>query len=274
MFSARKMSHQAAPEFPAVLAAGDGQADRARDLARRLQLPLLAVGAEFTAMPAGKVVLLVEPRGLALQHTGMGAPGTVRVEFEGGDMLHRRRTGGARLLGKAVGYGKKTVLQVLDATAGLGRDAFLLADIGCRVRLCEREPLLAELLRDALDCAVLALDPQLRAAAQRLQLYVSDSTALDEGQLDGLDVIYLDPMFPQRSKSAAVKKEMAVFQALLPHTVPSDADRLLAWALQQDVARIVVKRPLRASHLGAVLPSHSVAGKTVRFDVHVRRKLA
>jgi len=274
MFAVRKMVHQAAPEFSAVLAAGDGQADRARDLARRLQLPLLPVGAKLTALPAGKVLLLVEPDGLALQYTGMGAPGPVRVEFGGGDMLHRRRTGGARLLGKAVGYGKKPVLHVLDATAGLGRDAFMLADIGCRVRLCERELLLSELLRDALDCAALARDPQLRAAVQRLQLFVSDSTALNAGQLSGLDVIYLDPMFPQRSKSAAVKKEMALFQALLQHTVPSDADRLLSWALQQDVARIVVKRPLRAPHLGAVLPSHSVAGKTVRFDVYVRRKLA
>lgn len=260
-------------EFPAVLAAGGAQAERARDLARRLQVPLLAPGADPSTLPRGEVVLLVVRDGLSLQLTGVGAPGPVRVDFDGGGMRYRRRTGGAHLLRKAVGWGKKPDLRVLDATAGLGRDAFLLADIGCQVILCEREPLLGALLQDALESALRSAEPMLQAIVQRLQLCVRDATSLCASQLGGMDVIYLDPMFPPRAKSAAVKKEMALFQSLFQHDSPGDADTLLSWALQQDVARIVVKRPLRAPDLGAISPSHRIAGKTVRFDVYVRRKL-
>ena len=51
-----------------------------------------------------------------------------------------------------------------------------------------------------------------------------------------------------------------------------DAEGLWAWAWAQPVERIVVKRPLRAPVLGAQRPSHSLSGKSVRFDVFVRKK--
>ena len=86
------------------------------------------------------------------------------------------------------------------------------------------------------------------------------------------DVIYLDPMFPGRDKSAAVKKEMALFQRLLEGTV-DDAAELLTWALEQPVSRVVIKRPLRAAELGGRAASHCIRGKAVRYDVHVLKKL-
>ena len=86
------------------------------------------------------------------------------------------------------------------------------------------------------------------------------------------DVIYLDPMFGQRDRSAAVKKEMATFQLLLEGE-PEDGADLLAWALTQDVARVVVKRSPKATALGGIKPSHVIQGKAVRYDVHVRRSL-
>ena len=102
----------------------------------------------------------------------------------------------------------------------------------------------------------------------------SSDLSLAESFLAGVDVICLDPMFPQRDKSAAVKKEMVLFQALLETDAsPDAADQLLAWALLQDVARVVVKRPVRAPHLGETQPSHAVSGKAVRFDVYVKRAL-
>ena len=86
----------------------------------------------------------------------------------------------------------------------------------------------------------------------------------------GVDVIYLDPMFPARGKSASVKKEMALFQALLDGGEPSSgADELLLWALSRDVARVVVKRPRHAENLAGRRPSHVLAGKAVRYDVYV-----
>ena len=87
-------------------------------------------------------------------------------------------------------------------------------------------------------------------------------------------MIYLDPMFEPRDKYAAVKKDMALLQRLLENSpVQSDAGQLLDWALQQPVARVVVKRPIRALSLGERTPSHSIAGRAVRYDVHVLRSL-
>jgi 16S rRNA (guanine1516-N2)-methyltransferase len=81
-------------------------------------------------------------------------------------------------------------------------------------------------------------------------------------------------MFPPRDKSAAVKKEMALFQALLDNrAIAQDQEALLGWALDQDVARVVVKRAPRAPALGGRKPAHSVAGKAVRYDVFVLRGL-
>jgi 16S rRNA (guanine1516-N2)-methyltransferase len=83
-------------------------------------------------------------------------------------------------------------------------------------------------------------------------------------------------MFPPRDKSAAVKKEMAMFQDILHResaAADADADALLQWALRQDVARVIVKRPVRAAPLSQQSPSHSINGKAVRYDVYVLRKL-
>jgi 16S rRNA (guanine1516-N2)-methyltransferase len=81
-------------------------------------------------------------------------------------------------------------------------------------------------------------------------------------------------MFPARTKTAAVKKEMALFQLLLEHSANAqDADELLLWALRQDTARVVVKRPAKAPQLAGIAPSHAISGKSVRYDIYVQRKL-
>ena len=68
--------------------------------------------------------------------------GAVYVDFVGGTMAHRRKFGGGRgeAVAKAVGIKGSALPTVIDATAGLGRDAFVLAAIGCQVRLVERHP--------------------------------------------------------------------------------------------------------------------------------------
>jgi 16S rRNA (guanine1516-N2)-methyltransferase len=78
-------------------------------------------------------------------------------------------------------------------------------------------------------------------------------------------------MFPDRDKRARVKKEMALFHDLLG--AGDDADELLKWALQQDVARVVVKRPPKAPELAGRKPSHIISGKAVRYDVYVMHGL-
>lgn len=245
----------------------------AAELAQRFDLPLLAVNQPATCDDA-ETVLLVDGAQRSLRHTGKGAPGPVTVDFGSAGWRHRRRAGHFELISKAVGQDKKRQLLVLDATAGLGTDAFVLADLGCEVLLCERHPVIAELLRAGLQGAADSADARLRETAARMRLHGGDARFTPIPRLQEVEVIYLDPMFPPRDKSAAVKKEMALFQQLLAHdNHAQDAVALLHWALQQGAARVVVKRPGRAPHLAAMAPSHSINGKAVRYDVYVRRAL-
>ena len=258
----------------ALLAATAEDDESATELAHRLSLPLLPTGTDPAVNAQVEAVLVVRSGSVFLQQTGRAAPGPVAAEFGGTAMRHRRRSGHNELLGRAVGVGKKPQLRVLDATAGLGRDSFVLADLGCDVILCERNPVIAEILRAGMDTAVAVSDRWLDDVMGRMQLCPGDARDMPGSRLRGVDVIYLDPMFPPRDKSAAVKKEMALFQLLLDKAAGGqDANELLLWALQQDVARVVVKRPPRAPNLAQRQPSHCISGKAVRYDVYVRRKL-
>jgi len=188
----------------------------------------------------------------------------VWVNVTEGPMARRVRT--ARRtdpLPRAVGMHRRRVERVVDATAGLGRDALVLAHLGCTVTALERVPALCALLHNAVEESEADVEVVRAEAAPWLRERA--------GTPEAPEVVYLDPMFPQRDKSAAVKKEMALLQALLGPE--EDADVLLDWALAQDVARVVVKRPPRAPELGAVKPSHCISGKAVRYDVHVLRGL-
>jgi 16S rRNA (guanine1516-N2)-methyltransferase len=267
----------------------------AATLARQLDLPLAEIGTDPEACGLVDLLLLVSATGLALQltrrglgggataaggksgrrPTGQTLPGPVRVDFGSAHMRHRRRSGHNELLGRAVGVSATRSPHVLDATAGLGRDSFVLADMGCTVTLCEREPVIAAMLDRGLLAAQASADDWLVRAASGMSLVAKDARELTPAQLASTGVIYLDPMFPPRDKSAAVKKEMALFHILLDgRSTDQDADGLLLWAIEQDVARVVAKRASRAPFLAGRKPSHSVEGKAVRFDVYVRRALA
>ena len=268
------MSTQTRQAELGLLAATTGDDAEAARLAQRLGLPQLPTGTEPGNCEEVAAVLVVCDGALLLQQTGRAAPGPVMVDFGSTAMRHRRSSGHNELLGRAAGLGKKPQLRVLDATAGLGRDSFVLADLGCEVLLCEREPVIVELLRSGLRAAAAHGDQWLLGVLSRMRLLPGDARELAAASLQGLDVIYLDPMFPQRGKSAAVKKEMALFQLLLERAADQqDPDALLLWALRQDVARVVVKRPPKAPNLAQQKPSHCISGKAVRYDVYVNRKL-
>lgn len=237
-------------------------------LSERLELPLLSGAESAKNCTACGAILQVGPQPLALQLTGPRAPGPVRVDFGAARMRHRRAAGHNELLGRAVGIGRKTPLCVLDATAGLGRDAFVLADLGAEVWFCERHPVIAAMLRSGLENATAREDSWPASVVRRMRLVEGEACELGGDIVgQGIDVIYLDPMFPPRDKRAAVKKEMTVFQLLLG-AGDNHADALLDWALRQPVARVVVKRPGKAAPLAGRKPSHELAAKSVRFDVY------
>lgn len=195
--------------------------------------------------------------------------GAVKVDFTSDALTFRRLHGGGKKesIARAIGLKGQNSLQVLDATAGLGRDAFVLASLGCAVTMIERSPVVAALLQDGLDRA--ALDQELSAwLPKRMQLYHGIATELlNNWQGTRPDVVYLDPMFPHRKKSAAVKKEMRLFQQLLGPD--EDADLLLKPALALAKKRVVVKRPSGAPFLGDKKPDIELLGKANRFDVYL-----
>lgn len=197
----------------------------------------------------------------------------IAVDFVSGAVAHRRKFGGGRgqSIAKAVGLKQGVTPTVVDGTAGLGRDAFVLASLGCKVIMVERHPVVAALLEDGLRRAYQDADigPWMQA---RMSLFHGSSlnALADAANTSGteIDVVYLDPMYPHREKSALVKKEMRVFQSLVGADL--DADGLLAPAMALATKRVVVKRPDYAEDLGGVKPSSVIATKKNRFDVYVK----
>lgn len=261
--------------------------DRSLALAKQLSLPLCSPTPDenITTNTAGSCssfdfILQYEtykgddlPR-LVLSDTQNNLGGSISIDFVGGKSGHRRRFGGGRgqPLAKAVGLKGHTNPTVIDATAGLGRDAFVLACLGAHVTLIERSPILAALLADGLDRA--RLDHEISSVATEHMSLVNADTIewLDNLPIEQLpDVIYLDPMYPHRSKSAMVKKEMRYLREIVGSD--EDASQLLYTALRSARRRVVVKRPRTAPIIGGTLldnrkPSGTVESKNTRYDIY------
>jgi 16S rRNA (guanine1516-N2)-methyltransferase len=256
-----------------VSAAAVADQSLARELAAVLAVPLLDVGVKASRLEPGAVLLTIDAGVPGIRLTGRGSPGAVSVDFVADKALAaRRRAGHNELLGRAVGWKAARSPSVLDTTGGFGRDAFLLADLGCSVLLCERQPLMARLLEAALVRAASSGEPWLADVCARMQLHRGDARELPGQQIGSRDVIYLDPMFPL-DRRAAPGKEMQVLHQLLAAqggAGEDDGSGLFAWALEQPVARVVVKRPRRAATLPGPAPGHSLQGRSVRFDVYPR----
>ena len=200
-----------------------------------------------------------DERGLALVGEGM----ELRGDFS--QLLPRIRKDrlAGELLVRAAKVRGCTEPWAIDATAGLGEDSFLLAAAGFRVSMYESDPIIAALARDAITRA--QADPDLADIARRMELFEEDSIEAMAHLGDTPDVIYLDPMFPERRKSAAVKKK---FQLIHHLEAPCQNEgALLAAAISAGPRKVVVKRPAKGPHLAGVKPSHSLAGKAVRYDV-------
>lgn len=242
----------AAPEIPAA---------QAEELARELGIPYVET------QPAGGPLLCQQGERLEFRIMGDSElTGALWVDFDSADARRRSLRPGSELLIQAakIRQMKKNPL-LIDATAGLGRDAFLLATHGFRVQMIEINPVVAALLADGLDRA--GRLPHLQMIAGRIQLRRGNSleifVALDERP----DVIYLDPMFPERTKSAKVKQNLRLLQYLDDHAIAPE--ELLHAALAVDARKVVVKRPLKGPPLAGRTPSYTLKGKAIRFDVYL-----
>lgn len=236
-------------------------------LAAETQNVLGDIDIQWLDEPGAGLYLRVDEGCLGLVDGRLPQQRPVVVEFAAGKARHRQLYGGGRsqAIAKAVGLHQRAQLDVIDATAGLGQDAFVLASLGARVRLLERHPWVHLLLSDGLArgraWGVEALDQmQLLPLAQSLVT------------LPAAEVVYLDPMFPEGPRKAAVKKPMALFQQLVG--ADEDADALLAPALDRARLRVVVKRPRLAPMLAGQAPNYALTGKSNRFDIYALRSIS
>ncbi len=245
-------------------------------VANLLQLPL--VNRILTDIDFSLSVLHEEGALLSLTNLLAGDQAPINVNFSSGASTHRREQGGGKnqALGKAVGLNKKPSdepVTVIDATAGLAKDAFVLATLGCIVKMVERSPVVGVLLQDGLNRGL--ADFEIQHLVENMSLVVASSIDYmrsDEVLNNPPDVVYLDPMYPERKKSAKVKKEMQTLQKLLGHN--DDLGALLDAALVCAKKRVVVKRPkgadaLSASSVSSKKPTHTIESKKTRYDVYM-----
>jgi len=217
-----------------------------------------------------ELALCVDELGLSLCANGMKMQPDWKAEIP----RLKRSSIKSEMIARACKLAEKP--NIIDATAGLGHDTLLMAHLGAQVTLIERHPILFTLLEDAKAQAL--TDPFLIKVVDKINLVFSDSTEyLKQSGIDQqwVDVVYLDPMFPQRDqnqhvikKQAQVKKQMQLLHLLLPEDGEMDlGDHLLVLA-QQIAKRVVVKRPRLAVFLNDLQPAHQWLGDACRFDAY------
>lgn len=225
---------------------------RAEQIAERLQLPCQAEAA---------IQVWVSETGVGLKRPGISPvfPDFTRQTWE-----KRRKDGKGQGLIRAC---KPTPgMKILDVSAGWGRDAAILASFGAEVTMLERHPVMAVLLEDAL--ARLDEDTQLPGKLHLINIDAHTFLQHLSGHHD-FSVIYMDPMHPERQKSALVKKDLQLLQQLIG--ADTDALSLLQLAMEKTAGKVVVKWPQSEKML---MPAAScVPGKTIRFDVYMGKFL-
>lgn len=216
------------------------------------------------------------PKSVELRETDAGLTlvgDNMKLHCDFEEMLPRIKPGRLQqeLLVKAAKIKGAQSPTAIDCTAGLGQDSFLLAAAGFTVRMFERDETIAALLEDGLTRA--GNNPMISSVAKRMSLDRSDSLqyleSLAQSSEQAPDVIYLDPMFPARQKSAAVKKKFQLLHVLEKPCDEAEEDALIRAAFAAGSRKVVIKRPVKGGHLAGIKPSYSITGKAVRYDVLV-----
>lgn len=251
-----------------VTASTSSEMAAAQSLAAEFNLPYTPNLAEASNQ-AYDFLLIRTPDYLGLQSANDKKLSPFYLDFVSGKMRYRSDQAGLKneLLARSLGVKPNDHPVIVDATAGLGRDSFILASLGFTITALESHPVIFALLRDAIRRA--SHVDIMKEIASHIHLVHTDARRwLSElSPSSRPDIIYLDPMFPAREKSASVKKEMVILQNLLGK-VANDQE-LLDIALTCGKLRVVVKRPRLAPALSERKPNYSLTGKSSRFDIYL-----
>ena len=251
------MNKASVPEGLVLLAPREEDFDKAKAIADHLDIPLLT---EIPEEGMTDLHLVYDEKGLSLADENLSMQG----DFTKMEKRLKRNNLQQEFLVKASKLkGVTGPMTAVDATAGLGEDSLLLAAAGYEVRLFEYDPVIAALLRDALERA--REIPSLSEIAGRMILCEGDSIAALTNMDPSPDLILLDPMFPARQKSGLIKKKFQLLQQL--ERPCSDEEDLLRAAISAKPRRILIKRPLKGPFLAGMKPDYSLNGKAIRYDV-------
>lgn len=178
------------------------------------------------------------------------------IDFVNNKLNYMKKKGSIKteLISKALGAGKQG-LNILDLGAGLGIDAVFLSQLGYKVTALERNPLIFLALTEALK----------QKSDLELKIIFSESSEYLKNQIIETDLVYFDPMFPEKRKSALPRQEMVFFKNLVGPDEDA-ADVLSLATLKAGAKRLVVKRPLKAPAL--LKPNTTLSGKLIRFDIY------
>ena len=237
-----------------------------QELEPKAQALAKTLGLSFTQAPdRHEYLLLVTPEHIGLKNMRDKTTPLV-VDFAAKDLQYRcqRATLRNESIARALGLKKQTPLTLVDATAGLAQDSFIVAALGFEITLLERSPIVATLVQDALTRA--GQDAVLAPIIHRMHLIQTDAIAWLKAAKP-VDIVYLDPMFPERKKSALTRKSMRIFHDIVGDD--TDSEELFQAAFACASKRVVVKRPRLASELAGLKPNFSLTGSSSRFDIYL-----
>lgn len=188
--------------------------------------------------------------------------------FEDKSLLYRLETSGKNQdLEKACGINKNTKT-IIDTTAGMGKDSFILASYDVKIIMIEKNKLIYYLLKDGIERAINSNNQKIKNICKNMTLYNSNSIDFLQNFYEKVDCIYLDPMFTKENGKSLVKKEMQIFHNLAFY---GDNEKLFKIAIQKANNRVIVKRMLDSPLLINMQPSYQIKGKTVRYDIYLTK---
>ncbi len=237
-----------------ILVKNDLNMEKAQRISKKLNIEIIT-----ESNLKSDLILQLDEDGLALVYDNMKLFGDFTKTIK---RIKQSNLEKELLIHSAKIKGKKQDLVAIDATAGMGEDSMLLAAYGFQVKLYENNPIIAELLKDALERA--QKNPELKEIVDRMKVFEEDSILAMQNLDYEPDVILLDPMFPERTKTALIKKK---FQILHKIEIPCTNEKeLLDSAIMANPKKIVIKRPLKGEYLAGIKPSYSIKGNSIRYD--------
>ena len=228
--------------------------EKAKKIAERLNIEIITNNKEKF-----DILLSMDESGLALVSDNMKLYGDFSKSIK---RIKQNNLQKEMLIHAVKIKGEKEKLIAIDATAGLGEDSILLAAYGYNVELYEKNPIISELLKDAMERAEKI--SELKDIIGRMKVHNEDSIIAMQNLKYKPDIILLDPMFPERTKSALIKKKFQILHKI--ENPCSDENEMLSSAIKANPKKLVIKRPLKGEYLAGVKPDYSLKGSSIRYD--------